>query len=196
MNRSLGLILLGTGVASVAALVLTSACSSRHVDLVGAGDDALERTREQASRSMTDGSEKIDRGVERFQALFDQFEPEPVSRLAREIYAPDAYFNDGFVELSGAEEIARYFARSAEHTDTIEIDLEDTVRAADGLYLRWIMDFTTSGGTRVTAPGISHLRFDAEGRIIYHRDYWDAGSALAELIPVAGSVLRAVKSRI
>jgi hypothetical protein len=41
----------------------------------------------------------------------------------------------------------------------------------------------TAGDTTVLAPGISHLRFDDTGRILYHRYYWDASAALAVFVP-------------
>jgi hypothetical protein len=42
---------------------------------------------------------------------------------------------------------------------------------------------------------MTHLRFDRDGRVIYHQDYWDSGSALFEKIPVLGGGIRAVKKR-
>jgi hypothetical protein len=38
--------------------------------------------------------------------------------------------------------------------------------------------------------GVSHLRFDASGKVCYHRDYWDAAEELYEKLPLIGSVVR------
>lgn len=43
---------------------------------------------------------------------------------------------------------------------------------------------------------MTHLRFDGEGRVAYHQDYWDSGANLFEKIPVLGSGIRAVKRRL
>jgi hypothetical protein len=43
---------------------------------------------------------------------------------------------------------------------------------------------------------MTHLRIGTDGLILYHHDYWDAGTALAELVPVLGAVLRTVRSRV
>ncbi|MDX1582370.1 MAG: nuclear transport factor 2 family protein, partial [Thermoanaerobaculia bacterium] len=196
MKRTTKRLIFGTGVASLAAIVLTTACSNRSIDLVSEGKDALRRTEDEARDAMARHSDEIDESLERFRKLFDEFRPGTVSDHARALYAPSAYFNDGFVELTDSEEIASYFDRSAEHTAEIDIIVEEMTRTVDGIYVRWIMSFTTTGGTSITAPGISHLRFNTEGQIIYHRDYWDAGSALAELVPVTGAVLRAIKARL
>ena len=44
--------------------------------------------------------------------------------------------------------------------------------------------------------GISHLRFDTEGKIILHKDFWDAAGGLYEDLPVLGGGMRWIKSRL
>jgi hypothetical protein len=46
----------------------------------------------------------------------------------------------------------------------------------------------------IKAPGMSHLRFDEKGMIVFHQDYWDS-SLVFERLPVIGFVLRWIKSR-
>jgi hypothetical protein len=165
----------------------------RHSDLVGAGRDALARTRPKDVDTIA-----IDEGVERFLRLFAAFDPDEVAATARTLYADNAYFNDVFVELWGAKSIADYLAQSADKTAAIEIEVEDCVQVEGEVYLRWTMHFQTSGlrARTVTAPGISHLRFDNDGRIAYHRDYWDGSGALADFVPLVGGLLRTVRSRL
>lgn len=193
------LVILGAGIASVAALVVaTTACSSgRRIDMVGSGKDALAKTEGEGKAAMSGSPETIDRSLEQFRELFANFRPEPVAGNAAALYSSEAYFNDGFVELKGSPAIAAYFARSAEATRSIDVDIEDITRAGDGVYVRWIMTYTINyRSMTIRAPGISHLRFTPEGQISYHRDYWDGSGALAEMVPLTGSVLRAIKGRL
>jgi hypothetical protein len=44
--------------------------------------------------------------------------------------------------------------------------------------------------------GSSHLRFAADGRIAYHRDYWDAAEEVYEKVPLLGGLLRRIKRRL
>jgi hypothetical protein len=44
-------------------------------------------------------------------------------------------------------------------------------------------------------PGMSHVRFDRQGMVVFHHDYWET-LALFERFPVIGGVLRWIKSRI
>lgn len=161
---------------------------------MGNGANNLERTAAQA----VDTSGTIDTGLDRFMAIFADFTPAAVRGAAAEAYADDAYFNDGFAELDGVSAIAAYFERTAHSTAAIDVEIEDRVVAGSEVYLRWVMTFTTSGrrGKTIVAPGMTHLRFDGDGRILYHRDYWDASGALAEFVPFMSSILGAVRNRL
>lgn len=41
--------------------------------------------------------------------------------------------------------------------------------------------------------GVTHFRFTADGRVSYHRDYWDAAEELYEKLPLLGSLMRILK---
>ena len=98
--------------------------------------------------------------------------------------------------MRGNEEIARYLSHSAELAPSLVVEMQDVVRATDGgVYLRWQMRYG-EGDEEVVAPGMSHLRVDASGRILYHRDYWDASGALGLEVPLVTRVLNAVRSRL
>jgi steroid delta-isomerase len=44
--------------------------------------------------------------------------------------------------------------------------------------------------------GVSHIRFNAEGKVNYHRDYWDAAEELYEKLPLVGGLMRFLKRRV
>ena len=60
--------------------------------------------------------------------------------------------------------------------------------------LTWHFLFQWRGKARCIV-GSSHLRFNADGMVEYHRDYWDASEELYEKLPVIGFVLKALKKR-
>lgn len=43
---------------------------------------------------------------------------------------------------------------------------------------------------------MTHLRFDREGKVVLHKDFWDAGGGFFEHLPVLGRAMRWVKSRL
>ncbi len=46
-----------------------------------------------------------------------------------------------------------------------------------------------------TVRGATRLVLDAQGRILLHRDYWDAAEELYEKIPLVGALMRWLKTR-
>ena len=57
----------------------------------------------------------------------------------------------------------------------------------------------TGGSERSQAQlirGASHLKFDQQGRVVWHRDYWDAAEELYEKLPVIGWLMRFLKGKL
>ena len=183
---------------TVVAMVATSCASHRTLDLMAGGGRALAATAVVDPATERPSPETVEATLAGFLALFDDFRPEAIRERAGAVYGPTAYFHDGFVELEGSAAIADYLARTAEATRELRITMEDRVASGGEVYLRWVMRFTTSGrrSVSVAAPGVSHLRVDRDGRITYHRDYWDAGTALGAFVPGVSPVLRAVRKRL
>jgi limonene-1,2-epoxide hydrolase len=194
-----GLAVAGVGGAvTVASLLSAASCSSSPAgDPLAMARQALADTDAAAARTEGEPSEVVRAAVERFQALFADFSPATVGERARSVYAENAYFNDGFAELEGGDEIAAYLVRSAEAAGEVAIEVHDVAYSGPEIYLRWDMRFTNQKGSKeVVAPGISHLRVNADGRVVFHRDYWDSSGALAEFVPLMPSILGSIRSRL
>jgi len=130
--------------------------------------------------------------------FYERLAPQDVARL-HEIYAEDAYFCDPFNEVRGHAAIARIFDDMFRRLDDCRFVILEAVVDERGALLVW--DFTfrirrwRPGVTR-RIHGASHLRFDAAGRVAYHRDYWDAAGELWEKLPLIGPVLRLLRRRL
>ena len=46
----------------------------------------------------------------------------------------------------------------------------------------------------IQSIGISHLRFNADNKIIVHQDYWDSMQGFYQHLPIIGGVLRWIKN--
>ena len=185
------------GAVTVASLLSAASCASTPPgDPLARARQALADTEPVAVQTRGEPDETVRAAVERFQTLFDDFSPESMSELAREVYAEDAYFNDGFVEVRGRDEIVAYLVRSAGSAGEVDIEVHDAAYSGAEIYLRWDMRFTNVKGSKeVVAPGVSHLRVDGNGLVVFHRDYWDSSGALAEFVPLMPSILRSIRSR-
>jgi ketosteroid isomerase-like protein len=134
--------------------------------------------------------------VARVRGFFESISPEAVRRID-EIYAADAYFKDPFNEVRGIEPIRRIFSHMFEQVDAPRFVVREVVSDGGSAFLTWDFRFRARrlGDAEQVIHGASHLRFDAGGRVSYHRDYWDAAEELYEKIPFLGGLMRAVKRR-
>jgi limonene-1,2-epoxide hydrolase len=134
--------------------------------------------------------------VERVRAFFESISPEALQQIDR-IYAADAYFKDPFNEVRGIEPIRRIFAHMFEQVDAPRFVVREIVAEGGSAFLTWDFIFRARrlGDAEQLIHGASHLRFDGDGRVSYHRDYWDVAEELYEKIPFLGGLMRAVKRR-
>jgi steroid delta-isomerase len=133
--------------------------------------------------------------IEHVRAYFESITPQSAARID-EIYTADAYFKDPFNEVRGAAAIRRIFEHMFVQVDSPRFVVRDTVAQGDDAFLTWDFLFRLRRlpGEQVVR-GASHLKFGADGRIRYHRDYWDAAEELYEKLPVLGGLMRLLKKR-
>jgi steroid delta-isomerase len=136
--------------------------------------------------------------AQRATEFFENITPADVARLDA-VYATRAYFRDPFSEVEGIPAIAAVYARMFEHLDGVRFAVLETVIDAGGAMLTWDMDYRVRKWRPQEVQrihGASHLKFSADGRIAYHRDYWDAANELYAKLPLVGPVMRYLKRRL
>lgn len=138
----------------------------------------------------------MDPRVIRVQDFFATISPDSPARVG-EIYAPDACFKDPFNEVRGVPAIARIFAHMFEQVGEPRFVVREAVAQGDDAFLVWDFLFRLPrlGPGEQRIHGASHLKFGPDGRIAYHRDYWDAAEELYEKLPVLGGLMRFAKRR-
>lgn len=133
-----------------------------------------------------------DARLDRIREYFETLTPEAVERMG-EFYAADAYFRDPFNEVTGLAEVQRIFRHMYVSLEKPRFTILETIAQGESAVLIWDMHY----GLRQLAPtrdrkihGLSVLRFAPDGRIAWHRDYWDAAGELYATLPVIGPVMR------
>lgn len=127
-------------------------------------------------------------------ALIRHYQELTPASLARfpEFYTEDVWFKDPFNEVRGIAAIQRIFAHMFERT--VEPRFVVTEKLADDNSAMLIWEFRYGKGQRIR--GVSHLRFADDGRVAYHRDYWDAAEELYMKLPVLGALMRWLRRRL
>lgn len=132
--------------------------------------------------------------VQRVVALFETLEPGDVARLG-ELYAPGARFRDPFNDVQGLAAVQRVFRHMFEALDMPRFEVREALVDGERAFLTWDFLFRLRGSdTGHRIHGGTLLRFDAQGRVREHLDYWDAAD-LYEKIPGLGVAMRWLRRR-
>lgn len=116
-----------------------------------------------------------------------------------QVYSADAYLDDTLAVHHGAAEIEAYFIKTSETMTDYHVTVDDVARSGDDYYVRWTMKFAApalSGGKPVTSVGISQVRFNREGKVAFHQDFWDSGKNFYAHLPVIGGAVGYVSKRL
>ena len=145
---------------------------------------------------MSEPLRHADPRVQRVVALFETLVPADLPAL-RGVYAEQARFKDPFNEVQGLPAIGHIFQHMFDRLDEPRFVMRTIVAEGDDAFLTWDFDFRTRGrgAAALRIHGASHLRFDDSGRVLLHRDYWDAAEELYEQLPLLGALMRWLKRR-
>lgn len=162
--------------------------------------DVLERCRTTLPQPFGRGSDAERDALARFARFFSDFSPDKVDRLVDLTYAPDVWFNDTLKTIRGRDTLRNYLRHSAEAVESCRVEILDTLGNDRGdYYLRWTMVIRFrrfKRGQDTQTIGMSHLRFNADGLVLLHQDYWDSTAGLFEHVPLLGTGIRAIKRRV
>lgn len=112
-----------------------------------------------------------------------------------EFYTDEAYFKDPFNEVQGVEAIQRIFRHMFRQVEAPRFRIKERIVDPRGdAMLVWELWYRSRllGGEQLMR-GVSHLRFAADGRVAYHRDYWDVSEELYAKVPVLGGLMRLLR---
>lgn len=124
--------------------------------------------------------------------FYNDFSPASVARFP-EFYSDDAWFKDPFNEVRGIAAIQHIFTHMFRQVDAPRFSVTEKVVDADGAMLVWEFHFRVrllGQGKMQVMRGVSHLKFAADGKVCYHRDYWDTVEELYVKLPLIGAVVR------
>jgi steroid Delta-isomerase len=130
--------------------------------------------------------------------FFETLSADTVSRIPQ-FYAEDARFKDPFNDVRGAAAIQRVFSHMFTQVDAPRFVVSERIVDEHGALLVWDFHFNISVRGRPRAQlihGVTHLKFGIDGKVAWHRDYWDTGEELYAKLPVLGLLMRALRRRL
>jgi len=114
-------------------------------------------------------------------------------------YAQNAYFKDPFNEVNRLEDIREIFVRMFRQFADPRFAISERAGDAGGLFLVWEMRFRMKSWKPrqvQSIRGASHLRLGDDGKVTYHRDYWDTSEELYAKLPLIGGAVRFLRRAI
>jgi len=135
--------------------------------------------------------------IARFSNFFGNLNEESAVELTRQTYAEPIFFYDTLKTITNLSELEEYFLETAQNTESVQARVLDVARSNGDYYLRWEMDIQLKKfrrGETLRSVGMTHLRFNPDGKIILHHDYWDSTEGFFQHVPVLGGVIRYIKT--
>jgi hypothetical protein len=163
--------------------------------------EAYERRLEKLPPSkLAVGSVSEKAALERFTEFLQKIDDKTYIRdHTLKVYAADAYLDDTLVVHHGAAEIESYFAKTSDTMTSYQVVIDDIARSGEDFYIRWTMTFSApalSGGKPVKSVGVSQVRFNREGKVALHRDFWDSGKNFFAHLPGAGGFIGFIRKKL
>ena len=133
-------------------------------------------------------------------ALVDYFEhitPAGVETMG-DYYDESAYFRDPFNEVHTLAEIQAIFRKMYQQVDEPHFKILARYISDNAVTLTWDFSFRMKlpASQEKQIHGLTLLHFNDAGKVIYHRDYWDAAQELYEQIPAIGVVFKLMRKMI
>jgi hypothetical protein len=142
------------------------------------------------------GSNQEKEWIAKVQNAFTPFTPEQTAKYFPEAYADVFYFRDAFHTYTDRKTMVDYMVKSAEMSPGVTFEFSPVLRNGIEFYLPWVMVLPAKdGGGPQRSMGMSHLRFNQEGQVIFHQDYWDSADVLVPKVPVANGLIELVRRR-
>jgi steroid Delta-isomerase len=128
---------------------------------------------------------------------FQTLTPQTLAELDQH-YAHQVRFKDPFNEVQGRAAVQAIFAHMFEQLHEPRFVVRERMLQGQRAFLTWDFIFRFQRYDTLSEQvihGATYLEMDAQGKVILHRDYWDAAEELYEKLPLVGGLMRWLKAR-
>lgn len=114
------------------------------------------------------------------------------------LYSADVYFEDPSHAIQGKPALLKYFSRMFLNLKDCQFKFHKTISNGTDIFMSWTMFLNhprLDRGKTIRVEGASYLR-TRNGKIYYHRDYFDMGAMVYENLPLLGRIVQRIKQRL
>ncbi|PPR79673.1 MAG: hypothetical protein CFH01_00257 [Alphaproteobacteria bacterium MarineAlpha2_Bin1] len=100
--------------------------------------------------------------------------------------AKDMFFRDPFNSFTGLDKFKKVFQHMYKQASNPKFFISDICTINNTAYMKW----NFSSGKFVEIEGISEIKFNEDGLVTSHVDYWDSASQIFAKIPIIKYLIR------
>lgn len=136
------------------------------------------------------------RGLRQYIRFYETLTPETLSQLDK-ITTPSVRFKDPFNDVVGRAAYRKILENMFRDVSPPTFKVSETAWSDTGhAVIKWRFRCTAKRIGALDIDGLSHLRFDARGRVKEHVDYWDAAEYFYARLPLIGPLVRWIGRRL
>lgn len=104
----------------------------------------------------------------------------------------DVHFKDPFNEGQGTDYFHHAMIDMYEKLDDVRFDVFEQCYADGTLVMHWVYSAKQKTLGEFSFKGVSWVKFNDEGKVTHHSDYWDSAE-LMQRVPLLGAAVRYFK---
>ena len=111
-------------------------------------------------------------------------------------FTNDVKFEDPFNKVNGKEAVIKIFSEMFEKIDNPKFQILELSYAQNfdqklTVYLKWILNGSLKKNKKSFAiKGVSEVKFNDQGKVVKHIDYWDSMTQLIVHLPYVGGLVK------
>jgi steroid delta-isomerase len=131
---------------------------------------------------------------QRYRQYLESLTPCTLEELG-EYVSENVRFRDPFNDVTGVRAMDAVLRHMFSEVGPVKFQVKHQATDGDLCLMTW--RFTARlRGCPWSFDGMSQIRFNADGKVVEHIDYWDAASALYARLPIIGSLLSWLRVRL
>ena len=133
--------------------------------------------------------------IENYVKLFESLNLENLNKFDN-LLDKNIYFEDPFNKVNGKEAVIKIFSEMFKKIDNPKFQILELSYAQNfdkklTVYLKWILNGKFKRNKKSFAiKGVSEVKFNDQGKVVKHIDYWDSITQLIIHLPYVGRLVK------
>ncbi len=135
--------------------------------------------------------------LQAYVSAFENLTPQSLETDLAPLFANKVFFKDPFNAVTGKQATLAIFKHMFKTVSYPKFTVTSAAVDGDIGLLHWQFNFVLkSNQSQQQIEGMSRIRFDSQGLVSEHIDYWDAGEQVYSKVPLLGWSIRQINKRL